>query len=37
MLPDNPLGDAGLEQISRAPMMLVTEHDEVDVVAKGKS
>jgi hypothetical protein len=31
MLPDNSLGDAGLEQISRAAMMLVTEHDEVDV------
>ena len=31
MLPDHPLGDAGLEQVRRAAMMLVTKHDQVDI------
>ena len=31
MLPDHPLGDAGLEQVSRAALVLVAEHDKVHV------
>jgi hypothetical protein len=31
MLPDHPLGDAGLEQVRRAAVMLVTKHDQVDI------
>lgn len=31
MLPEHPLGDTGLEQVPRAAMVLVTEHEEVHV------
>src|SRR3954468_7625227 len=31
MPPDHPLGDAGLEQVPHAAMVLVAEHDKVHV------